>query len=302
MASLTEELKSDKTNGPETAAGAAFVSHLAALVGTEGEAALSWTEQELAAGLLKTPGGRRPFILEKVPFGAEGMASEMEAVVLRAGEIPESAASGWDIDWPGGLHMRDEDRQRRIFEPTEWEGRQFLAAIVVPRVSEKDRLKLAASELQKMRWVSVIIFFAIWILISFHVITFYHVSVWLFILLGAASAIFLYFQVVQAVDLDGESDLFGRLRVILIAVSGVFVSLIIFANESPIIQNRALTVELMLLGLAVTFATFAINPRMTEIKVLNWLNNVMRVVIAVAVSSIGVAIFMLVLRHLRENS
>lgn len=315
MASAIATAKIGDPDGPEVLSGVAIVSHLAALLRARGPEALEWIRQELAAGRLKTAGGVQPFVMGPGPTAVAGVAPASFAkwkffsdsglhVIdqLGAGEgSPESGAG--DLE---GLANRAEmggapqsqRGVRRIFEAAERGGSTFLVAMELPLVSEAERLRTAAAELWRMRMIVVLIYVIVWIAISFHVIHTFSVSPWLFAGIGAVGAVLLHFQITEAVGLESEVALFERLRLILASVSGVFASFIIFASASPAVHARPLTTEVLLLGLFVSFSTFAINPRLIQKSTLTWANSLMRAAITIGVSAIAVALYMGSFRHL----
>ncbi len=70
---------------------------------------------------------------------------------------------------------------------------------------------------------------------------------------------------------------------------GVFASpLVIFSREARL--SRPMTVQILGIGLVITFSTFALNPRRDDANVLRWSNNLMRTAIALAVGCITVAV------------
>jgi len=287
LASLPITADADR---PETTAGAAIVAHVANVFQKERQdEAVAWLQQELAAGNLKTRSGAQPTVSEDAGNG----------LVTLVGEAQKAASGLCEKSNQPELQICDENTRRTIVQWVEQNGHRFRIAILLPIITEAQQLKEALDSLQRDKIMCVMIYLAIWIIVSLQMIIGFQAKAWVFVVVGVLIAIFLYLQFSLTGTLQVETSLFERLRIILISISGVFLSLVVFSNKSPVL-NKSFVIEVTLIGLILAFATFAINPRMTEIKVLRWVNNAMRIIIAVTVSCVSAAVIVTLMDYLHD--
>jgi hypothetical protein len=234
----------------------------------------------------------------------ELLAAAESGACRRLGEAYLDAESG-----TGGLSAGPQPPsvRRTFLRLVESRGRRFLVGSAVDLAPLGERAAAELASLRRYRVLAVAAYGVVWLLIAGYVFLTRSVSIWLLGGVALVIGALLWFQVAQTGDVAYESALFDKLRVILPATAGLFVSLAIFFGEPRlqtelrVASQRYLIYGLLVIGLALSFATFAINPRRTDRAVLRQLNVILRVALALAFSCIATFVLVVLARYVRAR-